>query len=157
MLAEKYKIVPIASDLDVSATTSGDSINMKNYHAATFIIGYQTLAAGDSTITLYSGAADGTLTTAVTFNYAWMSAAAAGTDADVLAAWTSGTSVTATHGTYDNYTLIVEVNAAAMDVANSHEWLTIVCTDTAAATGNVQIHAILEPRYLGGQSVTCLE
>jgi len=158
MLAEKYKIVPVASDLDLNtATTSGDSINMKNYHKATFICGYQTLGSGSSLLTLNCGPTQGVASTAVTFDYAWMTAAAAGTDADVLTAWTSGTSVTATYGTYSNYTLVIEVSAAAMDMANGYEWLTILSTAAGGSTGNVQIHAILEPRYLGGQSVTCLE
>jgi len=156
MLSEKFKIVPVASDLDMSATTSGDSINMKNYHKATFILGFQTLGGASAAITLHSGATDGALTSALTFNYAWMSAAAAAANCDVLAAWTSGASVTVTHGTYSNYTLIIEIDAAAMDLANDENWLTIVCTDPGAATGNVQIHAILESRYAEGQSATAL-
>jgi len=156
MLSEKFKIVPVASDLDMSSTTSGDSINMKNYHKATFILGFQTLGTASATITLYSGATDGALTSALTFNYAWMSAAAAAANCDVLAAWTSGASVTVTHGTYSNYTLVIEIDAAAMDNDNAENWLTIVSTDPGTATGNVQIHAILEPRYAEGQSATAL-
>jgi len=157
MISENYKIVPVASDLPMDVTTSGDSINMSGYHKATFILGYQTLGGASTTLALWSGAAAGNLTSVVTFNYAWMSAAAPDEDCDVLGAWTSGTGLTVTHGTYSNYTLIIEVDASAMDVANGEEWLTIVSTDPTGATGNVQIHAILEPRYSGGQSVTALE
>ena len=37
---EIYKVVPVASDMDVntSATNPADSINMKNYHHATFLV-----------------------------------------------------------------------------------------------------------------------
>ena len=157
MISEKYKIVPVASDLDMATTLSGDSINMKNYLRATFILGYQTLGGASTTLALWSGAADGDLTSVVTFRYAWMSAAAAAADCDVLGAWTIGTGLTVTHGTYSNYTLVIEVEASAMDVSEGEEWLTIVSTDPAGATGNVQIHAILEGRYSGGQSITALE
>ena len=157
---ENYKIVPVLSDLDLStadATMPGDSINMKNYHRATFIVGLQTLAGANATVKVFSGATDGALTSALTFRYAFMGAAAGSASCDVLADWTSAAVVTLTHGTYDNYTLIIDVPASAMDLANNEEWLTIDFQDTpTGATGNVQVHAILEPRYTNNQSVTAL-
>jgi len=157
-LAEEKKIVPVMSDGDFNADANldTDSINMKNYHRATFIIGLQDIAVADPVLYAYSGATDGACTSALTFHYAFGGAAQGTEDCDVLAADATSAALTIAHATYDNYMLIVEVNAEDMDVANNEEWLTLrfVCT---TATGNVQIHAILEPRYTGNRSITALE
>jgi len=158
MLSENYKIVPILSDLDLTtgADMPGDSINMKGFHKCTFIVGLQALGVASCTVAVYSGATDAACTSALYFNYAFGGAAAAAANCDVLEAWTNANSITLTHGTYDNYMLIIEVDAAAMDIANAEEWLTIQFTDPGGATGNVQVHAVLEPRYVGNRSLTAL-
>ena len=156
---EKYKVVPVASDMDVngSATNPCDSINMKNYHHATFLINFQTLGGADLNCIVYSGATDAALTSALTFSYAFMGAAATGTGADVLAATATSADLTIAHATYDNYMLVVEVDASDMDIANGEEWLTLSFPDSAAgSTGNLSAVAILEPRYTGNRSVTAL-
>jgi len=156
---EEYKIVPVLSDLDLTtgAAMSGDSINMKNYHRATFIVNLQTLGGADNYVLLYSGATNGALTSALTFRYAFGSAAAAAANCDVLAAWATSANLTVAHATYDNYILVVDILASEMDVANGENWLTLVFADTdTGATGNVAAVAILEPRYQTGQSVTAL-
>jgi hypothetical protein len=158
-LAEKYKIVPVASDMDVSASATNpcDSINMKNYHHATFIINLQTLGGADLYCKVYSGATDAALTSALTFHYAFGSAATLSATADVLAADSTSANLTIAHATYDNYMLIVEVDASDMDVANGEEWLTLSFPDTdTGATGNLSAVAILEPRYTGNLSATAL-
>jgi hypothetical protein len=157
-LAEQFKLVPVLSDgdLNAGATLDTDSINMKNFHHATFIIGLQTLAGASQTLEVYSGATEGACTSALTVNYAFGSAAQGSANCDVLAAWTSAASITLTHSTYDNYMLVVEVPATAMDLANKENWLTLRFTDPGGATGNVQVHAILKPRFGNGQSPTAL-
>lgn len=158
---ETIKVVPVAADFDLDASGSPfytDSINMKNYHAALFIVNCGDLGVADITIAAYSGAADATYTSALTFDYAWGGAAASvdgagGTaDCDVFATWASGTSVVLTNGTYDDYTLLIYIDASAMDVANQEEWLALRFTDGGGATGLVTCHAILWPRYPG----TCM-
>ena len=161
MLSEEYKIVPIMSDNDMNVgdpTTSGDSINMSGYHWATFIVGIQTLGGANPTIGVYSGAADGVCTTFVPFNYAYGGAAAAAASCDVLAAWTKATAVvTIAHASKDNFMLIIEVDAAEMNIALGHKWLTLQVGDpSTGATGNIQVHAILKPRFGSNVSVTCL-
>ena len=156
---EIYKVVPVASDLDVSgsATNPCDSINMKNYHHATFIINLQTLGGAALYCKVYSGATDAALTSALTFRYAFASAAAGSANCDVLAATSTSANLSIAHATYDNYMLIVEVDASDMDIANGEEWLTLSFPDTdTGATGNLSAVAILEPRYTTGQSVTAL-
>jgi hypothetical protein len=159
MLAENFKIVPILSDQDLTGTDAGmkgDSINMANFHKATFIVGLQTLGGANPTVGVYSGATDGAVTTFVPFNYAYGSAAAGSANCDVLAAWTKATAVvTIAHASKDNYMLIIEVDAAEM--AATHKWLTIQFADpSTGATGNVQVHAILEPRFGNNVSLTAL-
>lgn len=158
MLAEKYKFVPVLSDQDLNAaaTMPGDSINMANFHKATFIVGLQTLGGANCEFGVYGGATDGACTTFVPFKYAYGGAAAGSADCDVLAAWTDATALVAiAHASKDNFMLIVEVDASEM--AATHKWLTFRFEDTpTGSTGNAQVHAILEPRFKGGSSGSAL-
>jgi TPP-dependent trihydroxycyclohexane-1,2-dione (THcHDO) dehydratase len=156
---EKYKVVPVASDIDLnaSATNPCDSINMKGFHHATFLINFQTLGGAAAYVNVHSGATDGALTSALTFNYAFMGAAAGAANCDVLGVPSTSAALVVAHATYDNYMLVVEVDASDMDIANGEEWLTLSFPDTATgATGNVSVVAILEPRYTGYRSLTAL-
>lgn len=159
MFPEKYKIVPVGSDIDLNTAAANDcdSINMKNYHRATFLVNFQTLAGAANYVALYSGATDGAKTSALTFRYAFGSAAQATADCDVLAAWSTSAMLTVAHATYDNYLLVIDIMASEMDTANEEEWLTLSFLDTdTGATGNVSVIAVLEPRYPSGQSITAL-
>jgi len=157
-LAENLKIVPVASalDLNVGATPACDSINMKNFHRATFLVQCGTLGGADAHIYLYSGAADGVCTTALTFRYAFGGAAQGSANCDKLSATTSTAGpLHLTNATYSNYLLIIEVDAAAMGAG--HSWLTLRLEDTdTGATGTVFVTAVLEPRYTGNRSESAL-
>jgi len=156
---EIYKVVPIASDLDVAGTATNpcDSINMKGFHHATFLINLQTLGGAALYCKVFSGATAAAETSALTFHYAFMGAAALAANADVLAADATSANLSIAHATYDNYMLVVEVDASDMDVANEENWLTLTFPDTdTGATGNVSVVAILEPRYTGNASLTAL-
>ncbi len=160
-LAEQIKIVPVASNYDLSThdtLMTLDSINMKGFHHCTFLCQFATLGTASVALLVYSGATAGALSSALTFSYAFGSAAILTADCDVLAAWTSAATVTITFGTYSNYLLVIEVDADVMDLANNEEWLTINMTDaTTGATGNVTVTALLQPRYTGNVSATALE
>lgn len=161
MLTENFKIVPIAAALDLNGTSpvACDSINMKGYHKATFIFITGTLGGASAVLTFTSGATNGAQTSVVDFNYAWAGTAYTGATADVLNALTfvaGATGVTLTHGTYDLWMLVCEIDAACMDIANGENWLTAIFTDPGGATGLVSGVAILEPRYGNAQSVTAL-
>lgn len=158
-LPEIKKIVPVGSylDLNSAAAVDCDSINMSKFSKATFLIQCHTLAGASADVKLYSGATDGAKTSALTFNYAFGSAAQGSASCDVLAASTSAAVVELTHSTYDNYILIVEVDSSAMDTANNEEWLTLTFEDTdTGATGNVSVIAILDPRFAGNCSSSAL-
>lgn len=156
MLNENYKVVPVMNYGDLTTTIYSDSINMKNYHSATFLIQIGTLGTASTVMTVTSGATDAAYTSPVYFNYAYGSAATAAADCDVLADWTNANTLTITYGTYSDYMLVVEVESSAMDLANNEDWLSLAFTDPGTATGNVTIFAILKPRYKGNQSVTAL-
>jgi len=154
-LPEEKKIVPVLYTANYGSGATLDSINMKNFHRATFIIGFGGID-GDATLKFYSGATDGAKTSALTFHYAFGGAARAAADCDVLAADATSAELTLTGDTYDNYMLVCEIEADQMDTANSEEWLTGYI-DTAGTSGIAFAFAILEPRYTGNRSITALE
>jgi hypothetical protein len=157
MFAEGAKIVPVMNSANVSTGSDCDSINMANFHRATFIFTFGAVTTG-ITITPKSGASEGTKTTAVASKYA-VGGAAIGTavagstaSCDVLAAWTD-TSTTATNAAASNLMLVIEIDAKAMTAAEP--WLTL--TVAAGTSGICHCVAILEPRYSSNRSVTCLK
>jgi len=157
---EKYKVVPVANNYDLSThdtLMTLDSINMKNYHHCTFLVHFHDIGTASPLVYVYSGTSDGALTSALTFWYAFGGAAITVANCDVLAAWATSAALTITHGTYDNYILAIEVPAEIMDTANDEEWLTMNLTDpTTGCTGNVTVTAILQPRYGSNVAVTAL-
>lgn len=158
MLWEKLKFVPVLSDQDLTdaANMDGDSINMSEYHSATFLVSIQDLGGAAPSFLLYSGATDAAMTSALTFNYALGSAAQGTALCDVLGANATSASLSLAHATYDNYMLLMHVDASDMDVANGENWLTFRITDPGGCTGNVSVTAILEPRYVENQHRTAL-
>lgn len=160
-LTENYKLVPMFSGYDLSThdtLMTSDSINMKNYHHATLLVQFDDIGTASPILYVYCGATDGALTSALTFSYAFGSAACGSATADVLGAWSTSAALTITHGTYDNYLLVVEVSAAQMTAAgNTYDWLTVNFTDpTTGCTGQVTITAILWPRYKSNVAGTAL-
>jgi len=163
MISEDYKIVPVGKEINMATDTKySDSINMKGFHKATFILTFNTLSSGNNILTVTSGATASAYTSDVYFNYA-VGGAVVGTavanstsSCDVLAAWTNAATLTLTAATYTNKILVVEVDASDMDIANGEEWLSLVFTYAATTTGNVSVIAILEPRYSSNRSGTCL-
>ena len=166
MFSEKLKIVPILKygDFAAGATLYTDCINMKNFHKATFIIQLHAMDVAETHFWVYGGAADATYTTPLPYKYAFGGAAQGTANCDKLAAWAAnpGTATvpTALHlgfATYDNYMLIVEVNADDMNLTAGEFWLALGFLDTdTAATGNCTVIALLEPRYTGNRSDSAL-
>lgn len=152
--AEKYKVVPVMASDDINAGVDSDSINMSKFHSCAFVLTFGTLS-GDAVLTVYSGATDGAKTSALTFHYALGSAAIGSASCDVLGADATASSLTLTAATYTDKMLIVEVDAADMDVANKEEWLTLSLSN-AANSGSCDIVAYLEPRYTGNCSASAL-
>jgi len=162
MISEEKKIVPVCVSANIGATTDLDSINMANYHKATFIFTCGAFT-GNGTFSFFSGASEGTKTTAVAFKHA-LGGAAVGTavaastaSCDVLGAW-ADCPLAASPATFTvaitctTKMVVCEVDAAAM--TDGESWLTGVI---AATAGIVHVTAILEPRYTGNRSVTALK
>jgi hypothetical protein len=159
-LAEEMKIVPLLTSANIGATTDCDSINMSGFHRATFICTCGAFT-GDGTFSVNCGTTEGAKTTAVLFKHA-LGGAAIGTavagstaSCDVLAAESKTTAIAPTAAiTCTTKMVVIEVDASEMDISNGYEWLTL----TAAATaGILHVVAILEPRYSGNRSATCLK
>jgi len=156
MLAENYKIVPVlVDDGDFGATIDLDSIDMSNYHKATFIYSFGAVT-GNVTFSFNSGIAEGTKTNAVACKAA-LGGAAIGTavagstaSCDVLGVWQAIATTLAI--TCTTKMVVVEVSAAAM--TSGDDWL----TGTIAATAGIcHCVAILEPRYGSSRIGTCLK
>jgi len=162
MLAENYKIVPIFQDGNLTTTITGDSIDMREYHSATYIFTFGTLTTAASVLTINSGATNAAISSPLYFNYAFGGAAigtataGSATSCDVLAAWTNANTLSITNGTYDNFMLVVELEATVMDIANGEYFLTPRFTDPGTAEGTVDCIAILQPRYKENRIATCL-
>lgn len=154
MLAENFKIVPIMNTADFSTGLAGDSINMKNYHRATFIVTLGAVAGASLVLQLYSGATDGARTTALAYKYAHGGAAIGSANCDVLEDWTTAATTGWAIGdaSHDNFMCVIEIEAAEM--GDGHNWLTIY--PNGGTSGIAHIVAILEPRYMGNQSATAL-
>jgi len=157
MLAEQLKIVPVMNSANVSTGLDCDSINMAGFHKATFIFTFGAVTT-DILITPKTGTSEGTKTNAVASQYAEGGAvigtavAASAASCDVLGAWTA-TSTTVPLTAASNKVLVVEFDTASFTTGDN--WLTL--TVAAGSAGICHCVAILEPRYTGNRSVTCLK
>ena len=156
MLSEMKKIVPVMIQPANFADVDCDSIDMSGFHKATFIFNFGTCGSA-VTVKPESGASAGTSTTAVPSIYA-LGGAAIGTavatstsaaSCDVLGAW--ATTATTVVSTATTKMLIIEIDAANM--TDGEDWLTLNVGGTDLIASAV---AILEPRYTGNRSETCL-
>ncbi len=141
---EQFKIVPVFADVALAGGATGDSINMKNYHSACFIIlsAVTNWTAGPD-IKLSSGATDGATTTDMTFSYRIGGAAVGSASSDVLTAWATSAEL-AMGNDHEGFMYIIEVEASEM--TDGHDWLTIVL-DSDASAGEAFCVAVLTPRY----------
>jgi hypothetical protein len=153
-ILDNYHIVPVLYSADYSAGVDFDSINMAGYKRATFIIGFGAIV-GDAILYMYSGADDSAKTSALPFRYAFGGAARGSANCDVFAATSTSEALTITGDTYDNYMLLVDVDASEMDMANGEHWLTGNLSD-AADSGIAFAFALLTPRYACESSLTAL-
>ena len=148
LLSQVCGIVGLCEDEDISGAVTLDSIDMRRYNHATFIIQFDASIDGGSGIfEIYGGATDAAVTTALTFNFRKGSAALGSATADVLGAFSSGTSYTI--ATDDDDKLVVcEIDASAMVSGTTQYDFLTGKFDGATTTGRATVIAILsEPRY----------
>lgn len=124
------------------AVMTGDSIDMGKLRRAMFIIQMNALT-GNGVLTLKSGATDGVQTTSETFRYRLADADQGGANADQYGDWATSSSLTMTAATYDNRTLIVEIDSD--ELTDGQPWLTLEISNITAL--NCAVVAIGEPRF----------
>jgi len=141
---EQNLCVPVCASADAQAGADGDSFSLENYQHATFLIMLGALT-GDAVLTINSGAAAATKTTAETFNYRLGSAAKGSATADVLGDEATSAALTLTAADYQNRLLVVEMDGA--ELTSGQPWVTLNFSAAADAL-NVAVVAVLsQPRY----------
>lgn len=146
-IARRLKVVPVMMETDWASGKTADSINVTGAHRVTFIINLGTMV-GTSVMTINSGVANGAKTTALTFKYAYGSAAIGATTSDVLGDDATSAALSVDAATYSTKMIIAEVNMSQIATA-THKFLTLDFA-TGATSGPVSIVALVEPRYSNG-------
>ena len=143
-LSETHGIVYLVKPADhQSAGIDGDSFNIGRANWATVVLQFGAVT-GNAVLTVNTGASAGTKTTAETFTYRLASGDQAAASADLFGATSTSAALTLTAATYDNKTLIVEIDPATL--TDAQPWVTINLSD-AASELFVSGVAILQPRY----------
>jgi hypothetical protein len=143
---EVYKKVPLLASANINAGVDSDSINMTNYHGASFdiVFGPSYAGANGAIIKVYSGASVGAKTTAMTFPYRYTSAAIKAASGDVMTAEATSAALQIATATMVSRLLTIDIDASKMTL--NHQWLTIEIGAEADA-GEMTIMAHLVPRY----------
>ncbi|KKK97323.1 hypothetical protein LCGC14_2653890 [marine sediment metagenome] len=151
--SELFSIVHCVKSADHGSGVDSDSINMGQVHNVIFTLSVGSVT-GDAVLKLYSGATNGTKTTAETFNYR-LASADQGTalTADQYGAWTTSAALTLTAATYDNKILLVELKAE--ELTDGQEWLTMEIS-SAASNIFVSVVAYCRGRFQGFNIPTVL-
>ena len=150
--SESASVVHVWKAADNGAGVTGDSINMGKVSKVVYVISHGSIT-GDAVLTAKSGATAGTETTSETFRYRLADGDQAAASADLYGDWTSVSTLTLTAATYDNKTLIVEVDDDTLTAAQP--WLTLSVSSAASNIFSACI-AICSPRYQAHDSVTVL-
>jgi len=154
-LSETMKKVPMLASANINAGVDSDSINMKNYHGASFdfTFGPSYAGAAGAVIKLFSGAAAGTKTTALPFNYRYGGAAIKSANADVLSVEGTSEALTCATATFVSRLLTIEIDSAS--IPEGEPYLTFEIGAEADA-GELTIVGHLVPRYSSAAEITCL-
>jgi hypothetical protein len=116
---------------------------MKKYESAQFIVALGDLGTADYTLTVTASAATaGSSSTALSFKYRVTAAAGTDTLGDLSAAVTS---LVLTNTSYDNMTIVIDVDANELTAAKPYAGITL--TRGGSATAYIAVTALLKPRY----------
>lgn len=152
-LSEQFNVVYVLQPADHGgAAATGDSINMGKVHRAMFIVQQGTVGTGNPVLTLKSGASAGTETTSETFRYRLADADQGSATADTYGDWATSSALTLTAATYDQRTLIVEIDSD--ELTDGQPWLTFSLTNVTAVTASVV--AICVPRFEAHDPLTVI-
>ncbi len=136
-------IVPITAPQQLSTTTVCPHVAMKKYESVQFILAMGALDTADFTLTVTSSAVTaGSSSTALSFRYRLSAAAGTDTLGDLSSAVTS---LVLANGSYDDMTVIIDVDANELTADEPYVGLTL--TRGGSATAYVSVTALLKPRY----------
>ena len=157
-LTERFGVVFAIKPADHNAAgVDADSILLKLYRHISFVLQFGALT-GDSVLKVYSGATDGAKTTAEPFDYRLADADQGAANADqygdrtTVASASSGLTLAA--ATYDNRTLVVEVDVA--ELTADQGWVTLEIDDTATALFVGCVAVLSGARFEGEDMPTAL-
>ena len=139
-------IIYVLKSADHQAGVDGDSFTMKLNHHATIVFLFGALT-GDAVLKVYSGATDAAKTTSMAFKHLLASGDQGAVNADKFGAEATvvaANGLTLTAATYDNRTLVVEIEESML--ADGEPWVTLELS-SAASTLNVSALALVSPRF----------
>ncbi|MFA6271329.1 MAG: hypothetical protein WC657_09085 [Candidatus Paceibacterota bacterium] len=156
-LSEEKGIVYVLKPADYAGGGTGESINTEGFTLITYLLQCATFTdngGAGADLTIKSGSADATQTTAETFYYRLGGAAQGSASADVFAAATSAATLELIAATYTNKLLILEV--PIREITSGQPWLTLAL-NTHGTAANCSCVAILSGlRYAQNQPPTAL-
>lgn len=152
-ISEQMNVAYIVKGADHAAGVSGDSVHTGRMFRMMYVLQFHATVTGDAVLTLSSGATNGTETTSETFRYRLADADQGSATADTYADWATSSSLTLTAATYDNRTLIVEIDSD--ELTDGQPWLTLVLSSAASAL-NVTVLMIGTPRFGANDPLTVL-
>lgn len=150
--SESFKVAALTESADV--TTNGVdsySVHMGKLHQGCWLVNFGAVTADDA-LKVYTGASQGTKTTAIAFYYRLAAADTKSALSDTFGAFTAvaSTGLTLTAATFDHKLLIVEVDSQAIDDAKPYVTLEIA---GSATTQNVSIVFIGRARDIGNSGL----
>lgn len=156
ILGELNNIVHLIEPQDhQSAGIDGDSFHAGRVHAFDIIVCFGNLT-GDSIMSVYSGATNGTKTTQESFRYRYSDADLRNANADVYSDWTTiaaGAGLTLTAATYNDR--IIQIHMKTDELTDGQPWVTLELDSTASALF-VSAVAVARPRFAANDPLTLL-
>jgi len=143
-LSEQNKIVHALEPQDHQAGVDSDSVNTENYGHVAFIIQFGELT-GNAVLKVYSGATDGTKTTAETFNYRATSTDLKNTGGDTLGSETTSAALTLTASTYEDRMIVVEMDTA--EFTDGQNFITLEFSSDASELFVSSVAVLSDARY----------
>ncbi len=153
-LSEQSVQVPVITPADhQSAGIDGVSFHVGRVHAFQITTMFGALT-GDSIMSLYSGATDGTKTTQESFRWRFSDADIGGSNCDQYSDWATvaaGAGLTLTAATYNARTVLIDMDSDQF--TDGQPWITLEI-DSTASTLFVSSSASAKPRFAANDPLT---
>lgn len=150
---QEKAITPILSSADIVSGHDCDSILVAKATHVALMCMFGPSLSNNAVLTLYSGATDGTKTTAVTFAYTYGGAATGSASSDVLSTPATSAALTCTGTTFVSRLLLIEFDME--NITDGHDWLTLEVSSDAS-NGELTVVAIADYNYGTPEEATLL-